>query len=273
MVRRGTFLAALVSVCLLVAASGCLRRESPELENRLNEILMSGNEALAAGRYDEAIRQFDAGLALGPGNPALLTNKSHALRSRGVVRFNASLQLGDEAEKAAVREAARRDWREAADLGIQSVRQMKSADLSEMWFDKSAYEMNRRAACSARAEALRLLASKFDKTLADEALAAIHEYAEVERDAETRAKARLAAGQMLLDTARGEQAAAEYRKVLADDPDNLDAVLGVGLALFQSGDKARYREAASHLRRFVEAAPENHPLRKSAKDTLDFMNQ
>lgn len=273
MVRRRTFLTALVALCLLAAAAGCFRPGGPQDVNRLNEIFKAGNEALAAGRYDEAVSRFDAGLALSPGHPTFLTNKSHALRGRGVERYNASLRLGDEAARAGGKEEAGRDWRDAADLGVQAARQMKSADPWEMLASRDAYEMNRLAAFSARAEALRLLASRLDKTRADEALEAIHEYAEVERDGSKRTKARLDAGQMLLDTGRGEQAAAEYRKVLADDPENLNAVLGVGLALFQSGDKGKYREAASYLRRFVEGAPANHPLRQSAEDALDFMHQ
>lgn len=254
MMRHRTFLLALLSLCLLTAAV-CLNLSGRHDFDRLNRILKSGNEALLAGRYDEAIRQFDAGLALSPGNPTFLANRAVALRSRGVERYNASLQASDKTAGAAGKEAAR---------------QMKSVPA---WENPGAYENNRLAAFAARAEALRLLASKFDKSWADEALEAIHEYAEVERDVAKRVKAQLGAGQMLLDVGKGEQAAAEYKKVLADNPNNLDAVLGVGLALFHTGDKARYRDAASYLRRFVDRAPEDHPLRESARDALNFMNQ
>jgi tetratricopeptide (TPR) repeat protein len=273
MIRCRTLLPALLSLCLLMAAAGCLGPRGHRASGQLNQLLQSGNEALLAGRYDEAIRQFDAGLSLSPGNPTFLANKAVALRSRGVGRYNASLQPGDEAAKAAGKEAARQDFRDAAAFAGEATKQIKAVPAWETLWDRGAYENNRLAAFAARAEALRLLASKFDKSRADEALEAIHEYAEVERDGEKRLKARLGAGQMLLDVGKGEQAAAEYKKVLADDPNNLDAMLGVGLALFQTGDKAKYRDAASYLRRFVDRAPEDHPLRGSAKDALDFMNQ
>lgn len=272
MIRHRTFLPALLSFCLL-AAAGCFGPRGRQDFDRLSQLLRSGNEALLAGRYDEAIRQFDAGLALSPGNPSFLANKAVALRSRGVGRYNASLQAGDEAAKAAGREAARQDFRDAAAFAGEAVRRMKSVPAWESLWDRGAYETNRLAALAARADALRLLASKFDKARADEALEAIRQYVEAERDGAKRGKARLGAGQMLLDVGQGERAAAEYKKILADDPNSLDAVLGAGLALFQSGDKSRYREAASHLRRFVDGAPEDHPLRGSAKDALDFMNQ
>lgn len=269
---RRTRFALLASLCLLAAAAaGCFRPGGSRDFERLTRILQAGNEALAAGRHDEAIREFDAGLALSPGHPTFLTNKSHAVRARGVARYNASFKLDDEAARAAAREEAGRDLREAADLGARAAERMKSADARETSLSPEAYEEGRRAAFSARAEALRLVASRFDKTRADEALEAIRDYAGAERDAAKRRQALLGAGQMLLDAGRGGQAAAEYRKVLADEPDNLDAVLGAGLGLFQSGDKANYGEAAAYLRRFVDEAPADHPLRQSAKDALDFM--
>jgi tetratricopeptide (TPR) repeat protein len=272
MITHRTFLPALLPLCLL-AAVGCFAPRGRQDPTLLKQTLKSGNDALIAGRYDEAVRRFDAGLALSPGNPAFLSNKAVALRSRGTARYNASLQLGDEAAKAAGKEAAGRDFRDAAASAGEAVRQMKSAPAWEPLLERDAYESNRLAALAARADALRILASRYDKGMADEALAATNEYEEVERDAAKRLKARLDAGQMLLDAGRDETAAAEYKKVLADDPDNLDAVLGMGLALFQSGDKAKYQQAASYLRRFVDRAPEGHPLRESAKDALDFMSR
>src|SRR5205807_6129421 len=49
----------------------------------------AGNAALAAKNYDEAIKQYDVGLTADPEQPSLLTQKSQALKARGVDRFNA----------------------------------------------------------------------------------------------------------------------------------------------------------------------------------------
>lgn len=234
MKMRRTILPVLASLCLLAAASGCVRPRERRDIDRLRQTLSSGNEALRAGRYDEAIRQFDAGLAMSPGNPVFLSNKAVALRSRGAASYNASLQSGDEAARAVGKEAAGQDFREAAAVAGEAVRRMKSVSAWESLLERDAFEENRLAALAARADALRLLASRFDKALADEALAATYEYAEAESDGAKKMKARLDAGRMLLDAGRGVQAAAEYKKILADDPNNLDAVLGAGLALFQS---------------------------------------
>ncbi|HEX7313479.1 MAG TPA: tetratricopeptide repeat protein [Pyrinomonadaceae bacterium] len=271
MMRRRTLLTALVSLCL--AAVGCARTSAPRDTERLERILQSSVEALRVDNYEEATRLCDEGLALSPGNPAFLINKSVALRSRGAARYNASLKLEDPAAVASEKEAARRDFVEAAALATEAVGRLKSAAAWDTLWHADSYKMNKLAAYSARADVLYVIASRFDHARADEALTAMREYMQVETDGERKRNAQLSAGQMLLDAGRGAEAAAEYQKVLAQEPDNLDATLGAGLALFQSGERARYEEAAAHLQRFVERAPEAHPLRASAKEALDFMSQ
>ena len=263
----------LVSLCLATALAGCARTRAPKNAERHEQILKSGVEALQAGDYDEAARQFDAGLALSPGEPTFLTNKSIAIRSRGVGRYNASLKLEDPAALASEKEAARRDFVEAGSLANEAVGRMKSASAWDALWHADAYESNRVAAYATRADVLRVLAARYDHARADEALTAMREYIELETDAERKRHAQLSAGQMLLEARRGAEAAAEYKKVLAQEPDNLDATLGAGLGLFQSGERAHFEEAATHLRRFVERAPEDHLLRASAKEALDFMSQ
>ena len=47
--------------------------------------------------------------------------------------------------------------------------------------------------------------------------------------------------------------------MLANDPGNVDANLYLGLALFSSGDKAKYQEAANYLGKFSEKAQPGTP--------------
>ena len=121
------------------------------------------------------------------------------------------------------------------------------------------------------AEAMRLLVSKVDPTQADAGLAAYQDYIAAETAADKKVKAQVAAAQMLLDTGQGAKAAEEFRKILATNPDNIDAELGLGLALFSTGEKANFQEAANHLQRVIEKAPDTHPLKQSAKESLDYL--
>lgn len=250
-------------IAALAAAPGCLwplTRPDPEGERVLRE----GNEALSGGRYDEAIAKYDEGLARRPGELSYLVNKAAALRARGVARFNSAIALRDADTRAAGREAARRDIGDAAALAGEAVARLKSSP----W---AGTPQARLTAFSARAAALRLLAGRFDPARADEALAATYEYLRVEQAPEARLKARLELGQTLLDAGRGAHAASEYKKILAEEPDNLDAVLGAGLGLSQSGDAAACREAAVYLRRFIAQAPDGHPLKASAGEALSSL--
>ncbi len=270
--RRLTYTLLLATLCL--PAAGCFRAPpSQEKQDRQKQLLRSGTEAFDAGDFEQAVRLFDEGLKLNPDEPNFYTNKSMALRSRAVLRFNASFRLKGDALRAAERDAARPDLVEACELADEAVGRIKSISALDAAWSIDSYRKARRAAFAARADALFLLASKFDKARADEAVAALHEYADEETDDRKKLKARLYAGQVLLDARRGAQAADEYKKVLADHPDNLDATLGVGLGLFQTGERERYAEAALCLRRFVERAPEDHPLRASAREALDFMSE
>src|ERR1043166_9924686 len=61
----------------------------------------AGNAALTAKNFDEAIKQYDTGLAADPEQPALLTNKSIALKARGVDKYNAAIQNKDDAARTA----------------------------------------------------------------------------------------------------------------------------------------------------------------------------
>jgi hypothetical protein len=45
--------------------------------------------------------------------------------------------------------------------------------------------------------------------------------------------------------------------------------LGAGLALFATGDKTKYQEAANFLQRFVDKAPDTHKFKADAKAVLE----
>ncbi len=80
--------------------------------------------------------------------------------------------------------------------------------------------------------------------------------------------ARLMAGKMLLETDRGEDALNEYKLALALDQNSIVAILGIGLALSQSGDPKNFEEAKPYLKRFVEEAPDTHPMKRDIEATL-----
>ena len=241
----------------------------------------AGNDALIAKNYDEAIRQYDEGLAADPEQAALLTNKALALKARGVDRYNTAIQAKDDAAKNSGLEAAKSDFRIAAESTAKAMEILK-ADATSAGTDPAAqqrFNANKVAALSTRAETMRLFVTKVDQSKVDDGIAAYQEYMAAETDAAKKAKAHHDLAQMLFDANSFDKALEEYKKILAQNPDDTDALVKSGMLLFNIGamnnnDKAKYQEAANYLQQFVDKAPDTDKLKDDAKAILqELKNQ
>jgi tetratricopeptide (TPR) repeat protein len=234
----------------------------------LNRSFRAGNEAFTAKNYDEAIKQYEEGLAADANQPALLTNETRAYTARGVVRYNAGVTSKDDAARTEGIEGAKSDFRAAAAASTKAVEFLKAEPAPTEQAELTRYNLNKLAALTVRAEAMRLFVSKADPTQADVGLAAFKEYIAAETDPVKKAKAQLDAAQMLLDAGAVDKSYAEYRGILTTEPDNADANLGAGLSLFATGDKTKYQEAANFLQHYVDVAPDTHKFKADAKAIL-----
>ncbi|HEY0431171.1 MAG TPA: carboxypeptidase-like regulatory domain-containing protein [Pyrinomonadaceae bacterium] len=239
----------------------------------------AGNEALKAKNYDVAITQYDEGIAADadhPGAPSLMTNKTMALTSRGVDKYNAALKSTDDAAKTAGLEAAKKDWTAAAETSARAVAKLKAQPAPTDQAAASSAKINLYYALLARAEAMRLFVSKVDQTKVVEGETAYQEYIAAETDAVKKSKAEHDQAQMLFDANAFDQALASYQKILAASPDDLTSLLRSGQILFNigainNGDKAKYQEAANYLAQFVAKAPDTDPMKADAKAILDTL--
>jgi tetratricopeptide (TPR) repeat protein len=227
----------------------------------------AGKEARLAKRYDEAITLFTEGLAADPEQAALWTEKSIALRLRGVDRYNAAARTKDEAGL----EAAKKDLRDAAEAASKAVELAKSEPAVTDPRELAAQNARKLVGLENRAESMRLFVKYVDKTKGEEGFTAYQEYIAAETKDPEKKKAQVSAAQLLYDSDQYPRAAEEFQKILASDPENVEAMLGAGLALFASGDKAKFQQAANFLQQFVDKAPADHPLRQSAKESLDYL--
>jgi len=259
-----------------------LERKTREIEAKNAEITKSneviartfkaGNEALNAGKWDEAITHYNEGITARADEPALLSNLSEALRRRGVDRFNAAIKSTDNDAKTQGMEAAKKDWTDAAAHSQRALEAIKTNAASATDpQQQQIYTQNRLAALSIRAQAMRLIATKVDQSQAQAAWDAYQEYLAAETDPAKKAKSRAEALQTLFDAGATEQAVTQARAILAEDPENVDANRILGLALFATGDKAKFQEAANFLQRYVDKAPDTDPLKQSAKESLEYL--
>ncbi len=245
---------------------------SNEKAKNANEVIArtfkAGNDALIAKKYDEAIKQYQEGLAADAAQSALLTNQAMAYKARGVEEYNASVSAKDDAEKNTKLDAAKSDFKAAAAASAKAAGLVKAQAVPTAAAELERYNGNRLASYGTNAEAMRLLVTKVDGTQADAALAAFKDYIAVETDPAKKAKAQLDAAQMLLDAGAVDKSYAEFHTMLETQPDNPDANLGAGLSLFASGDKAKYQEAANFLQHYVDVAPDTHKFKSDAKAIL-----
>lgn len=255
-----------------------------------NEIIArtfkAGNEALGAAnaatranppqtdqaiqKFGEAITQYDEGLAADPDQPAILTNKAVALKGRGVERYNAAIRsktLDDAARNAALEEA-KGDFKAAAETSTKAATMLKAQTAPTDPAELDRFNKNRYAAFVTWAESMRLFVSKVDPTQAEAGLTAFKDYMGVETDPAKKAKAQLDSAQMLLDSGQADKALAEFQSILQSQPDNPEANLGAGLAIYATQDKTKFQEAANYLQHFVDVAPDTNPLKADAKAIL-----
>src|SRR4026209_2053063 len=271
-----------------------LRKKNAEIEasnkkiTEANEIIArtfkAGNEALqaagaaskannseeAVAKYTAAVAQYDEGLAADAEQPAILTNKAVALKGLGVEKFNSTVRSKtlDDAGRSAGLQAAKDDFKAAAEASAKAVTLIKASPAPTEAADLQRYNGNKYAAMLTQAESMRLYVSKADGTQADAGLAAYKDYLAVETDPAKKAKAQLDMAQMLLDAGAADKALVEFKAILEATPNSPEANLGAGLAVYASGDKAKFQEAANFLQKFVEVAPDNNPMKDDAKAIL-----
>jgi tetratricopeptide (TPR) repeat protein len=240
-----------------------------------NEALLAGNAAAKNKQSDEAIQKYtaavaayDEGLAADADQPAILTNKAVALKARGVERYNSSVKLSDDAAKNAALQSAKDDFKAAAEASGKAASMIKAQTAPTEAAEVQRYNANKYAALVTYAESMRLFVTKADQSKADAGEAAFKDYIAVETDPAKKAKAQLDLAQMLLDAGATDKALAEFKAILTTTPDSPDANLGAGLALYATGDKTKFQEAANYLQKFVDVAPDTNTMKASAKEVL-----
>jgi tetratricopeptide (TPR) repeat protein len=254
--------------------------KNKEIENKnsvIQKAFEDGNNAIKAKDYSAAIARYTAGIDADPdfagSAPVLLNNRAVAYRLRAIDEYNAAVKAAD-AEKTAGMEKAKEDLLASLDSYNRSLAVLKGAppaDITPATAEKAKYD-----ALSGLVETHRLLVTtKSDLTKADEAQQAFDAYFAVETDAVKKAKAQLNYADMMREIGDSEKAIAGYRVVLQNSPDNVDAMAGLGLSLFNQGvianDKALLQEGLNFMQKFVETAPDTHPLKASVKDAVDYL--
>ncbi len=253
-------------------------------KNKNNDALIQkafseGNAAFKEKNYDLAISKFDEGINAEPdfagSAPVILNAKGAALKDKGYASYAQGAKSTDAAVKASMFESAKKDWNAALDSYSKGLAILKTATTSDAAEQKK-FDTNKFYLLNNLIEVHRLMSkSGIDKTKAVEAKAAYEQYLTVETDAALKSKAQLNLADILREAGDSENAIIAYRKALETSPDNADALAGLGLSLFNSGVVAdnteQKQEGLNYMQKFADSAPENHPLKASVRDAVEYL--
>jgi len=252
-----------------ITASNDKALKSNEIYNR---VVKEGNAAYAAKNYAEAVAKYSEAIdadADHPGAPVVLTNRSIVLRSLAVDRYNTAARAKDEAGKA----EAKKEWAQSAADAKLAVEKLRAIAPPSDADAAANYKDQLYRALMARAAIMKYYVPYVDPTQIEAAAAAFKDFLAVEVDPAIRLKFQLEYAQLLYQAGEIDKSVVEYKKVLETDPENIEALLWVGLALFGMEDPAKYQEAANYLQLFVDKAPDTHELKAGAKEALEELKR
>lgn len=251
----------------------------------VNDALKTGGEAYTAKNYDLAISKFDEGINADPdyaGSATVLNNnKALALRMRAFEAYKQGTT--DTANKASWMEKAKNDFQNsiaASNKTLELIAKMSDA-VEAKKFDKSKYD-----ALSSRIEASRLLiatGADSSEASATAALTALEQYLAVETDQALKIKNQVFFANALRTKVNPDLAIPIYRKVLETEPNNPDAIGGLGLCLFNAGvstaNKEQMQDGLNYMQQFADNSPERPgdkdytELKQSVKDAVIYLKE
>ncbi len=243
--------------------------------------LEEGGKAFDAKNFDLAIAKFDEGYNADPDfagtAPVLLNNKSSVLINRATVNYNLAVKNPDAAAKKVAMDSVKADYDNAVIASEKSIKLLTGATAPDAAAQKN-YDANKFQALANRKEAYRLMTKTgADRTKGKETLAAFTEYIALEPDAKKKSDSELALAEALQDSQEFDLAIVEFEKVLAQTPDNIEALAGAGFSLINVGyinsDKAKFQQGTNYLQRFSELAPDTHRYKADAKGLIETMKK
>lgn len=250
--------------------------KASELNAKLPEIIKAGNEAFTAKNYDVAIQHYDEGISADPQQSVFYRNKAVALRARGVEKYNAGVKAKDQA----VKDAARADFKastETAEKALSAYREFKSKNASGGGSSPGGQAQSEELGyLDTRSESYRVALQTSAQIDNDAAAKAIEEYINAEPDQVKKDKAQSSLGDALFFAGRIDDSIAKFREVLAKNPNNLDAMFGLGISLAAkvvdaNKDAPLLTEAHDMLQRFVAKAPEGYPRKQEATESVKYL--
>jgi len=262
-------------------------KKNKDIEN-INAVVSrsrkEGDEQFSAKNYDAAIARYDEGINADPDFAAsaslLLSKKADALINRATNKSNENVKAAP-AVKAQAMVSIKKDYEDAITSLDKSLALLKTSNETDPKIQKGFAEI-KYFSLGKRAEAFRLMArTGANRTRGKESLAAFREYIDASTDAKVKVDTQIALAEALQDSNDFDLAIAEFEKILAADPKNVDALAGISLSLVNVGyitseinpakGKEQLQQAANYLQLFLDLAPATHKYKDEAKGIIETL--
>lgn len=248
----------------------------------IKRALEEGNQAYEANNYDLAVSKYDEGYKASPdfvgSAPTLLNNKTLALVARAKILHNENIKVTDTTQKMANKAKIRKDLADAVDASNSAFLLIKNSPATSEVSPQRLAETKFQTLRGAQSALQAMVGTEtVDDQKTELAKNLTQEYMSVETDAAKKVKSQTVLGGVYRVAGDFNNAVIEYKKALVMAPDDADALAGVGLSLFALGagaqpeNVAQEQEGLNYLQRFTEVAPENHPLKASVKESVDYL--
>lgn len=255
-------------------------KKAENINATVNKSMSEGIKAFNEKNYDLAIASYDEGINADPefegSAPILLNNKSIALISRAIDKYKASFK-GEPSGKAALLESAKKDLNDSLAASDKALQILSSATSTDASAQKRYAAEKQKAYVNLVDGYSRMFSMSLDTSKGQQALAALDSYVALETDAAMKSKWRMILADAFRLGGDAADAVVVYRKIIETEPDNPDALAGLGLSLFSVGagvvpeNTEQEQEGLNFMQRFTEVAPDNHPLKASVKDAVDYL--
>ena len=265
-----------------LAAYNEQKKKAEDTNKIVNASFQEGDKLYKAKEYDAAIAKFDEGINADPefegSAPILLNYKAVALKDRGVANYNKAVGLTDADAKAAALEKTKTDLLDASAALDRALEILKKAPAPADATAQKNFETTKKNVLSNHVDIYRLIVKTHsDPNKGKEAGPVFQEYLAMETDPAAKVNAHLIMGDMAQEMGDSQAAIDAYNAVLQIQPENVDALAGMGLSLVNQGyltnDKSKFQDGVNYLQKFVSVAPETHKFKSDAVALIDALKK
>lgn len=258
------------------------KKKAEDTNKIVNASFQEGDKLYKAKDYDSAIAKFDEGINADPefegSAPILLNYKAVALKDRGIANYNKAVGLTDADAKAAALEKTKTDLLAASAALDKALEIIKKAPAASDATGQKNLETTKKNVLSNYVDLYRLIVKTHaDPNKGKEAGPVFQEYLAMETDPAAKVNAHLIMGDMAQEMGDSQAAIDAYTAVLQVQPENVDALAGMGLSLVNQGyltnDKTKFQDGVNYLQKFVSVAPDTNKFKKDAVDLIEALKK